>query len=158
MSSDRLRALVGTGERDQRAGTDAFAVLDDVVARRLARGLLTIVDSLGYDDDRRTRWVEIARSHDRPALAVLFGTPAKDCRARNQARGNPVPSKVVTSQLARRDEVAPLLPVEFDAVLTPTLPVVVPPALAAPSSSPPHPARDLWSRTRRRARPGATRS
>jgi predicted kinase len=35
VSSDRLRALVGTGEKDQRAGTAAFEVLDLVVAHRL---------------------------------------------------------------------------------------------------------------------------
>ncbi|MDX6647084.1 MAG: hypothetical protein QOK40_2811, partial [Miltoncostaeaceae bacterium] len=28
VSSDRLRAVVGAGERDQRAGRDAFEVLD----------------------------------------------------------------------------------------------------------------------------------
>jgi predicted kinase len=103
VSSDRLRALVGTGECDQRAGTDAFEVLDDVVARRMKRGLLTIVDSLGLDDDRRAAWVEVARAHGRPAVAILFDAPAKECRARNKARENPVPSKVVTAQLSRRD-------------------------------------------------------
>ncbi|GJM37391.1 MAG: hypothetical protein DHS20C19_07580 [Acidimicrobiales bacterium] len=131
VSSDRLRALVGTGEQDQRAGTDAFEVLDDVVRRRLARGLLTVVDSLGFDDERRSTWRATAAEHGRPAVAVFFATPAKDCRARNKAREHPVPSKVVTAQLARRDEVEPLLDTEFDAVLSPTTPVVVPPPLAA---------------------------
>ena len=32
VSSDALRAVVGLGERDQRAGTDAFDVLDLVVS------------------------------------------------------------------------------------------------------------------------------
>ena len=53
VSSDALRALVGAGERDQRAGTDAFDLLDDVLDRRLHRGLLTVLDTTGLDPDRR---------------------------------------------------------------------------------------------------------
>lgn len=148
VSSDHLRVLVGTGPRDQRAGTDAFAVLDDVVARRLKRGLLTVVDSLGYDDERRRQWAELAGRHGRAAIAVFFDTADKDCRARNKARPEPVPSKVVTSQLARRDEVRPLLDDDFDEVLTPApIVAVARPLVAAtprpdpPLSAEPHPPR-----------------
>jgi hypothetical protein len=38
VSSDRLRAVVGAGERDQRASRDAFELLDLIVAKRLRRG------------------------------------------------------------------------------------------------------------------------
>ena len=82
-----------------RAGTDAFAVLDLVVERRMKRGLTTIVDSLGLDPKQRARWTEAARHHGRPAHAVAFDTPAKECRARNKARDHPVPSKALTGQL-----------------------------------------------------------
>lgn len=139
VSSDRLRALVGTGERDQRAGTDAFEILDDVVARRLARGLLTIVDSLGFDDDRRQRWVAQAREEGHPAIAVFFETPDKECRARNKSRTDPVASKVVSAQLTRRKEVRPLLAEEFDIVLTPTPAVVVATTLARTTARPAQP-------------------
>src|SRR2546423_12327550 len=53
VSTDRLRALVGEGEHDQRAGTDAFDVLDLVLERRLKRKRLTVVDSLGLDPAER---------------------------------------------------------------------------------------------------------
>src|SRR5436309_4123326 len=61
VSSDRLRALVGEGEHDQRAGKDAFDVLDLVVERRLRRGLVTVVDTLGLDGPRRRAWIALAR-------------------------------------------------------------------------------------------------
>jgi F420-dependent oxidoreductase-like protein len=99
VSTDRLRAMVGLGEHDQRAGTDAFDVLDLVIERRMARGLVTVIDSLALDPDKRRRWREAAASHKVPVHAVVFDTPAATCRARNKARGEPVPSKVVTSQL-----------------------------------------------------------
>jgi predicted kinase len=39
VSSDRLRAAVGLDEYDQRASTDAFAVLNQIVQRRMGRKL-----------------------------------------------------------------------------------------------------------------------
>ena len=39
VSSDRLRAVVGSGEHDLDASADAFALLDQIVAARLRRGL-----------------------------------------------------------------------------------------------------------------------
>ena len=99
VSSDRLRALVGEGEHDQRAGKDAFEVLDLVVERRLRRRLLTVVDTLGSDAKRRRRWVELARQHGVPAIAVVFDTPDVECRARNKAREDGVPPAFLTQQL-----------------------------------------------------------
>jgi F420-dependent oxidoreductase-like protein len=120
VSSDRLRALVGEGEHDQRAGTDAFAVLDLVLERRLRRRLLTVVDTLGMDRDRRRGYVELARRHDMPVVAVAFDLPAAECRARNTARRDrprPVPAKVLAAQLRQWPGVCDQLPEDgFDAV------------------------------------------
>jgi F420-dependent oxidoreductase-like protein len=99
VSSDRLRAIVGEGEHDQRAGTDAFDVLELVVERRVKRGLLTVVDTLGTDQKRRRRWVELARAHGLPVIAVVFDVDDKQLRARNKAREEPVPTAFMTQQL-----------------------------------------------------------
>jgi F420-dependent oxidoreductase-like protein len=110
VSSDALRGLVGEGEHDQRAGKDAFDVLDLVIERRLKRGLLTVVDSLGLDAKRRASYRKVAARFGVPCVAIGFDAPADVCRSRNRARtGRPaVPSKVVTEQLrtwaAVRDE------------------------------------------------------
>src|SRR3989442_14628149 len=69
VSSDAIRALVGEGEHDQRAGKDAFDVLDLIVARRLRRGLTTVIDTLGLDGPRRQAWLELARRHGMPCFA-----------------------------------------------------------------------------------------
>ena len=45
VSSDRLRAVVGAGEDDVTASTDAFVLLDDIVRLRVARRLTTVVDT-----------------------------------------------------------------------------------------------------------------
>ena len=56
VSSDRLQAVVGRGERDQRASRDAFELLDLIVPKRLARGLTTVVDTTGLEPKRRAAW------------------------------------------------------------------------------------------------------
>ena len=55
VSSDALRGVVGSGPHDLDATADAFDLLERVVAARTGRGLTTVVDTLGTDDDRRRR-------------------------------------------------------------------------------------------------------
>ena len=134
ISSDALRALVGEGEHDLRASTDAFAVLDLIVERRLKRRLVTVVDTLGLDRDRRAKYRELAARHGVACHAVIFDTPAEVCRARNKARGRPVPAKVLAGQLIAWAKARDGLAAEgFDRVDPPS-PVEIVPAhlLSAP--------------------------
>src|SRR3954467_12925629 len=75
VSSDRLRAGVGAGGRDQRASRDAFEVLDLIVEKRLRRRLLTVVDSTGLDGARRAAWLAGAARPDAPAHAAVVAPP-----------------------------------------------------------------------------------
>lgn len=138
VSSDRLRALVGEGEHDQRAGTDAFAVLDLVLHRRLKRRLFTVVDTLGLDRERRRSYVDLARRHGVPVVAVAFDVAPADSRARNARRDRPVPPKVLAAQLRSWPGVLGRLPEDgFDAVHAGPAPVRVmhPELVAAPASA-----------------------
>jgi alkanesulfonate monooxygenase SsuD/methylene tetrahydromethanopterin reductase-like flavin-dependent oxidoreductase (luciferase family)/predicted kinase len=101
VSSDRLRALVGSGEHDLEASTDAFALLDQIVAARLRRGLTAVVDTLGLDSGRRRGYLELARSNGMPAIAVLVDTDPAECRRRNRTRDQPVPATALEGQLRR---------------------------------------------------------
>ena len=117
VSADRIRALVGEGDRDQRAGKDAFDVLDIVLERRLKRRLLTVVDTLGLDPAQRRRHLDMARRHGMPCVVVAFDVEAKVCRARNRSRPRPVPDDVIAAQLKRWPSVRDDLPGEgYDAV------------------------------------------
>jgi F420-dependent oxidoreductase-like protein len=137
VSSDRLRALVGSGENDVAASTDAFALLEEVVRRRLARRLTTVIDTLGLDAKRRLAWLALARQHDLPCVAVAFDTPAAECRERNRHRSKRIPADVLAGQLRAWRTTRDLLPTEgYDAVLTPQPVRVVPEAFvdAAPAA------------------------
>jgi alkanesulfonate monooxygenase SsuD/methylene tetrahydromethanopterin reductase-like flavin-dependent oxidoreductase (luciferase family)/predicted kinase len=104
VSSDRLRAVVGSGEQDLEASDDAFALLDQIVAARLRRGLTAVVDTLGLDPARRRGYLTLARNSGMPAVAVLLDTDPAECRRRNRARdqvGGSVPAAVLDGQLRR---------------------------------------------------------
>ena len=136
VSSDRLRAVVGAGEDDIAASADALALLDEIVSRRAARGLTTVVDTTGLDAGRRATWLRLAREHGLACVAVAFDTPAGVCRARNRAREHPVPANVLTAQLKAWPAVRDTLPREgFDEVLAPEPVRVVPPAFVDSAAS-----------------------
>jgi F420-dependent oxidoreductase-like protein len=137
VSSDRMRAVVGLGEHDQRASKDAFAVVDLVVDRRLRRRLTTVIDSTALEDERRRTYVAMAREHGVEVHAVAFSTDAETCRARNRAREAPVPSKVLTGMIERAAIVVRELTHDgFDGVHEPQPVAVVPAAFVdAPRAS-----------------------
>jgi F420-dependent oxidoreductase-like protein len=116
VSSDALREQVGESAHDQRASVDAFAVLDEIVRRRLARGLFTVIDATSIEDESRARYRSIARDAGVPVVAIAFPTDAATCKSRNRARTSPVPGPVLNKQLKEFDRVLRLLPDEgFDA-------------------------------------------
>jgi F420-dependent oxidoreductase-like protein len=137
VSSDRLRALVGEGEHDQRAGKDAFDVLDLVVERRLRRRLTTVIDSLGTDGARRRRWVAAAERAGVPCVAVVFDVDAAECRSRNRGRERPIPAKVLASMLAAWPDVRDVLAGGGFAAVHAAAPVAVvaPDLVAAPAAA-----------------------
>jgi alkanesulfonate monooxygenase SsuD/methylene tetrahydromethanopterin reductase-like flavin-dependent oxidoreductase (luciferase family)/predicted kinase len=118
VSSDALRAVVGSGEHDLAASADAFVLLEHIVAARARRGLTTVVDTLGLEPSRRRRWRELARSSAMPAVLVRFDTDAAECRRRNRSRSAPVPATALDAQLRRMVEVGDEIPIEgWDLVL-----------------------------------------
>ncbi|MFI7586798.1 TIGR03560 family F420-dependent LLM class oxidoreductase [Spongisporangium articulatum] len=138
VSSDRLRAVVGEGPRDLEASADAFDLLERIVAARLGRRLTTVVDTLGFDDERRAAWLRLAVAHGMPCVAVAFDTEPAECRRRNAARGpaDRLSQAVLTAQLKRYTQVRVGLAVEgFTDVVTPQ-PVRVVPAAFTPAAAP----------------------
>ena len=105
VSSDRLRALVGSGEHDLDASEVAFDILDRIVAARVGRRLTAVVDTLGFDPSRRRAHRAAASKAGLPAVAVVFETPEGVCRTRNRKRTRPVPAAVLTGQFRRLRQV-----------------------------------------------------
>src|SRR5829696_5537363 len=101
VSSDSLRAAVGSGPADLDASLEAFSLLDTIVAARLRRSLTTVIDTLGLDQLRRTGYLVLARSSGLPAVLVIMNAAERLCRERNRLRDRPVPAPVLTDQLRK---------------------------------------------------------
>lgn len=86
LSSDYCRGLVSDDENDQSATNDAFEILHYIVAKRLRRGKLTVVDATNVQPEARRPLVALAREHDVLPVAIVFNLPEKVCRERNRAR------------------------------------------------------------------------
>ena len=118
LSSDHFRALVGAGPDDQTASSEAFTLLHQLVATRLAKGLTTVVDTLGLDDDLRAGLRNAADGAGLPCVAVGFDTDPGLCHERNGRRARMVPKTVLDRQLRRWRALRPRLDDEgFDLVV-----------------------------------------
>lgn len=86
LSSDVCRGLVSDDENNQSATNDAFDVLHYVAAKRLARGLLTVVDATNVQEEARKPLVQLARAHHCLPVAIVLDLPGRLCRDRNSSR------------------------------------------------------------------------
>src|SRR5215218_4956005 len=83
LSSDFCRGLVSDDENDQSATKDAFEVLHAIAAKRLARGMLTVVDATNVQPEARKPLVELARRYHVLPVAIALDIPEKICQERN---------------------------------------------------------------------------
>src|SRR4051812_18964664 len=63
LSSAFCRGLVSDDENDQSASRDAFEVLHHIAAKRLERGLMTVIDATNVQPEARKPLVGLARRY-----------------------------------------------------------------------------------------------
>jgi protein phosphatase len=88
LSSDYCRGLVSNDENDQSATKAAFELLHHIAARRLERGLLTVVDATNVQPEARKPLVELAREYHVLPVAIVLDMPVKLCEERNSSRSD----------------------------------------------------------------------
>jgi protein phosphatase len=86
VSSDFCRGLVANDENDQSATTPAFEVLHYIAAKRLERGLLTVIDATNVQAEARKPLVELARRFHVLPVAIVLDVPERVCHERNRSR------------------------------------------------------------------------
>ncbi|GAA3758589.1 polynucleotide kinase-phosphatase [Spinactinospora alkalitolerans] len=102
ISSDFCRGVVSDDTDDQGASADAFALLHHIVATRLRRGLLAVVDATNVQRAVRGQLLRIAKEHDVLSTAIVLDVPERLAQERNRARTDrDLPAHVVPRQ--RRD-------------------------------------------------------
>lgn len=88
LSSDACRGLVSDDENNQSATNDAFDVLNFIAKKRLARGLLTVVDATNVQPESRKSLVALAREFHVLPVAIVLDVDEKVCRDRNKERAD----------------------------------------------------------------------
>jgi predicted kinase len=91
LSSDGLRAMITDDPTAQGATDDAFDLLHRVLAMRLRRGRLTVVDATNVEAWARAELVAVARRHRRPSVAIVLDLPLAIALERNTTRPAPRP-------------------------------------------------------------------
>jgi predicted kinase len=91
VSSDAMRSMIADDPHAQGATDDAFDLLHRLLAMRLRRGRLTVVDATNVEGWARGQLVEIARRHRRPAVAIVLDVPLEVAMKRNLGRPQPRP-------------------------------------------------------------------
>ncbi len=91
LSSDTLRAVISDDPSAQGATDDAFDLLHRILALRLRRGRLTVIDATNVEAWARAELLAVARTHRRPAVAIVLDLPLPVILERNAARPDPRP-------------------------------------------------------------------
>lgn len=86
LSSDVCRGIVSDDENSQEATVDAFELLHFVARKRLARGLLTVVDATNVQAEARKPLVAIAREYHCLPTAIVLNLSEKLSHERNKDR------------------------------------------------------------------------
>ncbi|QGJ70661.1 Polynucleotide kinase-phosphatase [Planctomycetales bacterium 10988] len=86
LSSDVCRGLVSNDENDQSATSDAFEILHQIAAKRLARGNLTVIDATNVQPEARKPFIELARKYHFLPVAIVLNLPESLCQQRNKER------------------------------------------------------------------------
>lgn len=110
VSSDFYRGVVADDEADQSASPDAFELVHHVVARRLHRRRLTVVDATNLRPEARRPLLDLARRYHYLNCAIVFDLAVDVCHRHNESRpGRLVPPDVVTAHHARLTGLLPAL-------------------------------------------------
>ncbi|MFF3958784.1 AAA family ATPase [Streptomyces sp. NPDC001890] len=109
ISLDVLRGRIGTSQGDQSATPAAVEQQNRLLDTFLAAGRRVFLDSTNVEPHVRSELVERARRHQRPIIALRFGTDLDTCRARNRSRQEDrrVPDDVLTWQWSLTQQATP---------------------------------------------------
>ena len=86
LSSDYFRGLVSNDETSLEATNEAFDVLHYVLRKRLAAGLLTVIDATNVQREARQPLLDLAREYHVLPVAIVFNMPEALCHERNATR------------------------------------------------------------------------
>lgn len=117
ISSDQIRGLLIDDETNQTIHRQVFAVVRDLIRRRIALGrAFTFVDATNLTPKERRPYIAMGRLYDIEVEALYFDLPVEMCKARNASRQRVVPAEAIDLMASRL--VPPTVEEGFSRVVT----------------------------------------
>lgn len=103
ISTDEIRAEIGSGEDDQSVSVVAFGIARQRVSAELAAGRSVIIDATSVNRKARKDWINLARGHGAYVIAVAFEVPREELLKRDTQRSRHVGEEIIDRFLNKYD-------------------------------------------------------
>lgn len=95
ISSDALRAMLGTSENDQSVSPQVFETMEAMAVYWLNKGVNVLIDATNTTMKARSRFVKLAKLCGASIHAVVFNVSLDEAKRRNAGRVRVVPEHVL---------------------------------------------------------------
>ena len=86
LSSDFFRAMLSDDENDQHVSKEAFSLLYMTAEKRLQLGRMTVIDATNLQKSARQQVIDLAKSQNVHAAAIVLDLPEEVMQERNRNR------------------------------------------------------------------------
>jgi predicted kinase len=95
VSTDSIRAEIGTGEGDQTVSGAAFGIAKNRISRALSGGKNAVIDATNVNRKSRKDWIDIAQQNNAYTIAVAFEVPREELYRRDAQRERHVGNEII---------------------------------------------------------------
>ena len=95
VSTDEIRAEIGSGEGDQSVSAAAFAIARQRVRNALTANKSVIIDATSVNRKARRDWINLGRGHNAFIVAVAFEVPKSELYKRDSQRERKVGTEII---------------------------------------------------------------
>ncbi len=101
VSTDSIRAEIGTGEADQNVSAAAFGIARQRVSQALSQGKHAMIDATSVDHKSRKNWINIGKGHGAYIITVAFEVPKEELYRRDAQRPRHVGKEIIDRFLGK---------------------------------------------------------
>ena len=101
VSTDAIRAEIGSGEADQSVSQAAFGIARQRVSQALGVGKSAMIDATSVNRKSRKDWINMVRGHGAYIIAVAFEVPKDELLKRDAKRERHVGPDVIERFVSR---------------------------------------------------------
>lgn len=95
VSTDAIRAQIGSGEADQSVSAAAFGIARQRVSQALGSGKSAMIDATSVNRKARRDWIQLGRGHGAYIVAVAFEVSRDELLRRDAQRERHVGPEVI---------------------------------------------------------------